>query len=56
MIVSDDGSKFPENIDFRNTTSPGLQLVNTLVEQLEGNIELERNGGTKFIIRFGGTG
>ncbi len=56
LIVSDNGSGFPENIDFRNTTSLGLQLVNTLVEQLEGSIELERNKGTKFIIRFGETG
>ena len=52
LIVSDNGSGFPENIDFRNTASLGLQLVNTLVEQLEGSIELERDEGTKFIIRF----
>ncbi len=56
LIVSDDGSGFPENIDFRNTVSLGLQLVNTLVEQLEGSIELEKNEGTKFIIRFEGSG
>ena len=56
LIVSDNGSGFPENIDFRNTASLGLQLVNTLVEQLEGKIELERNEGTNFIIRFRETG
>ena len=50
LIISDNGIGFPENIDFKQTESLGLQLVNTLVEQLEGNIELFRNGGTEFKI------
>jgi len=52
LIVSDNGLGFPESIDFTNTDSLGLQLVNTLVEQLEGTIELERNGTTVFRIKF----
>ena len=52
LIVSDNGLGFPENIDFKNTDSLGLQLVNTLAEQLEGTVELERNGGTVFRIKF----
>ncbi|KKG08512.1 PAS domain-containing protein [Methanosarcina sp. 2.H.A.1B.4] len=52
LVVSDNGSGFPENIDFRNTSSLGLQLVNILVEQLEGTIELEICSGTKFKIWF----
>lgn len=52
LIISDDGSGIPEDIDFRNTRSLGLQLVNNLVKQIDGNIELDRNQGTKFIIRF----
>ncbi len=52
LIVSDNGLGFPENIDFTNTDSLGLQLVNTLVEQLEGTIELEGNGRTLFRIKF----
>ena len=52
LIVSDNGLGFPENVDFTNTDSLGLQLVNTLVEQLEGTIELERNGETVFRIKF----
>jgi two-component sensor histidine kinase len=43
---------FPENIDFRNTSSLGLQLVNELVKQLEGNIELNIDNGTEFVIVF----
>ncbi|WP_370572400.1 PAS domain S-box protein, partial [Methanomethylovorans sp.] len=52
LNVSDDGIGFPENVDFRQTTSLGLQLVTTLVDQINGTIELERNGGTSFKIRF----
>jgi two-component sensor histidine kinase len=29
-------------------------LVTTLVEQLDGELELKRNNGTEFIIRFTG--
>lgn len=56
MIVGDNGIGFPENIDFKNTESLGLQLVNTLVKQLNGSIELENGNGTKFIIKFEKTG
>ena len=56
LVVSDNGLGFPENIDFRNTDSLGLQLVNTLVEQLEATIELETNRGTAFRISFTETG
>ncbi|WP_048130292.1 PAS domain-containing protein [Methanosarcina sp. WWM596] len=52
LVVSDNGLGFPENVDFKNTSSLGLQLVNILVEQLEGTIELENNSGTKFKIWF----
>ena len=52
LIVLDNGLGFPENFDFRNTRSLGLQLVNILVEQLEGTIELERGTGTVFKILF----
>jgi PAS domain S-box-containing protein len=52
LIVSDNGIGFPEDIDFRNTESLGMQLVITLVEQLDGSIELDRSSGTAFRIRF----
>ena len=52
LIVSDNGVGFPENLDFRETESLGLQLVNTLTEQLDGSIELDRTGGTTFKITF----
>jgi len=52
LTVSDNGVGFPENLDFRNTESLGLQLVNILTEQLGGTITLGRRGGTTFKIRF----
>lgn len=52
LVVSDNGLGFPENIDFKNTSSLGLQLVNILVEQLEGAIELENGAETTFKILF----
>jgi two-component sensor histidine kinase len=52
LVVSDNGLGFPENIDFRNTNSLGLQLVNILVEQLNGSIGLEISVGTGYEILF----
>jgi len=52
IVISDNGKGLPENIDFRNTESLGLQLVVTLVEQINGKISLETKKGTKFTIEF----
>lgn len=52
LVVSDNGVGFPADVDFRNTESLGLQLVNTLVDQLHGDIKLYRRGGTSFKIVF----
>jgi two-component sensor histidine kinase len=48
----DSGVGFPETLDFRNTQSLGLQLVNILVGQLRGTIDLAVDGGTIFTIAF----
>ncbi|MDM8541488.1 histidine kinase dimerization/phosphoacceptor domain -containing protein [Desulfococcaceae bacterium HSG9] len=52
ITVRDDGIGFPEGIDFRDTDSFGLQLVNMMAEQLSGTIELNSKEGTTFIITF----
>jgi two-component sensor histidine kinase len=52
LTVADNGIGIPEEIDLGNADSLGLQLVNTLVEQIDGCIELKRNDGTEFTIRF----
>lgn len=50
LKIADDGVGFPEDVDFLNSPSLGLQLVKTLVNQLNGTIELDRNKGTCFKI------
>lgn len=52
LKISDNGIGFPKNIDFRNTESLGLKLVNNLVKQIDGEITLDRSQGTEFIIIF----
>lgn len=52
VVIADNGKGLPANIDFRNTESLGLQLVVTLVEQINGKIELETQKGAKFTIEF----
>lgn len=52
LTIADNGVGFPDDIDFKETDSLGLQLVNNLVEQLDGTITLDKNDGTKFIIVF----
>jgi two-component sensor histidine kinase len=52
LSVRDNGVGFPPDVDFRDTPSLGLQLVNSLVTQLGGTLELHSNGGTEFRIVF----
>ncbi|MPM49819.1 hypothetical protein SDC9_96551 [bioreactor metagenome] len=52
LVYSDNGGCFPENIDFNNPDTLGLQLVKALVEQIDGTVELEKGEKTKFTIRF----
>jgi two-component sensor histidine kinase/HAMP domain-containing protein len=52
LVVGDTGIGLPKGLDFRDSPSLGLKLVNTLVEQLGGTIDLNREGGTEFRIIF----
>ncbi|MEW5959722.1 MAG: sensor histidine kinase, partial [Chloroflexota bacterium] len=53
LVLSDNGQGIPSDIDWRNPRTLGLSLVTDLVEgQLRGSIELSREGGTRFTIRF----
>ena len=55
LIVQDDGKGLPPEIDILNPVSLGLQLtVAAVTRELDGSIEVERDGGTRFIIRFKG--
>ncbi len=52
LSIQDNGKGLPENLDYRNTESLGLQLVYALTEQLHGKVRLSRSKGTKFTITF----
>lgn len=52
LNVTDNGVGFPDNIDYTNTQTLGLQLVTNLVNQLDGTMELINNGGTSVTIQF----
>jgi two-component sensor histidine kinase len=52
LIVSDNGTGLPEDTDYKHTSSLGFQLVNILVDQIEGSVELKRGKGTDFRIKF----
>jgi len=50
--VSDNGIGFPPGLDYKNTETLGMQLVYTLIDQLEGTINLHSGNGTTFIMEF----
>ena len=52
LTVSDDGVGFPPDLDYRNTETLGLELVNSLTCQIDGNISLDLTQGTKFTVKF----
>jgi two-component sensor histidine kinase len=52
LMVKDNGIGFPNDLDFKNTDSLGLELINSLTKQIEGNIELNNVDGTEFKITF----
>ncbi len=50
--VADTGIGFPEELNYKKTNSLGMRLVNTLTDQLDGEIELDTTQGTIFTINF----
>ena len=52
LSVSYNGIGIPENLALKDLDSLGMQLVTTLVDQLDGEFELKRDNGTEFITRF----
>ncbi|MBS1258578.1 MAG: hypothetical protein MAG551_01637 [Candidatus Scalindua arabica] len=53
LVISDNGVGLPEGLDFRHTKTLGMELVNTLVGQLDGSIEYVNINGAEFKITFG---
>jgi PAS domain S-box-containing protein len=52
LTIKDDGVGLPEKLDIDEPGSMGLHLVNVLVAQLQGELELSRTRGTSISIKF----
>jgi two-component sensor histidine kinase len=52
LIVSDNGVGISESFDLEQSDTLGLQLITTLVGQLEGEFEVKKGRGAEFITRF----
>ena len=52
LTVSDNGVGIPEKFDMESIDTLGMQLVTSLVDQLDGELELKRDNGTEFSVRF----
>ncbi len=52
LVVSDNGVGMPEGYTENKKQSLGLQLVDTLIAQLEGTLEINLSSGTSFKIKM----
>jgi two-component sensor histidine kinase len=52
LMISDNGVGMGEHIRLEDMQSLGLQLVFTLIEQLDGAVEYSSHRGTKYLITF----
>lgn len=52
LAVIDNGVGLPPDLDLRNSDSLGLQLVGTLVEQLDAQLQIQSTAGASFRITF----
>ena len=50
LIISDDGPGLPKDFDFNNPSTLGLELIQTLSDQLDGTLTINSSNGTE--IRF----
>ncbi len=54
LDLKDNGAGFAPGVDFENSHSLGLQLVNTLIEQIDGKLKFnsEKDKGTHVVVSF----
>ncbi|WP_414470579.1 sensor histidine kinase [Methanobacterium sp. ACI-7] len=52
LTISDNGIGLPKGLNFNDTRTLGLKLVNILVNQIGGKIEVENSKGAEFRIEF----
>ncbi|NEO29781.1 MAG: PAS domain S-box protein [Symploca sp. SIO3C6] len=52
LSIKDNGVGLPKNLNLQVPTTLGLQLVQILTQQLEGELDLDQSQGTEFTIKF----
>ena len=52
IIVKDDGVGIPEDFNIEDTKSLGLKLINLMIKQIDGTIEIISDKGAEFRIRL----
>jgi PAS domain S-box-containing protein len=52
LLVSDNGVGLPKDLDITNTESMGFLLIKSMIEQLNGSLQIEQGQGTTFKITF----
>ena len=52
LIIRDTGPGLPEDLDLKNAESLGLMIVNALVHQIHGTLEVSNRAGAEFRIAF----
>jgi two-component sensor histidine kinase len=52
LVIADDGVGLPDEMELRGRSGFGFELVEAEVAQIGGTLEIRRNGGTEFRIRF----
>jgi two-component sensor histidine kinase len=52
LTVSDNGIGLSESVTIKTSATLGLQLINSLVEQLDGELTIKTGKGTSFVISF----
>ncbi|MFH2114825.1 MAG: transporter substrate-binding domain-containing protein [Spirochaetota bacterium] len=50
IVYGDNGTGLPDSVNLETSTGFGMQLVGILVEQIDGTINIDRQGGTKYTI------
>ena len=51
LVVKDNGIGIPKELDWKSTTSLGMLLVTSLVDQVDGTVTLDRENGTMFTLK-----
>ncbi|MCD8568349.1 MAG: sensor histidine kinase [Geovibrio sp.] len=52
ILIADNGAGIEDADRFRNSDTLGSQIIISLISQLAGDLRIENNGGTAFILKF----